>query len=210
MSDIAFDYDVFVIGSGPAGQKSAVQAAKSGKKVAIIERDSLFGGACVHKGTIPSKTLRENALRVKNMRQNAALADFELAEDTEMVTLFDRLDEVLNSHDRYMRKQIDRNNIDRIHGRASFVDSHTIKITKVDGESYDVSVDTIIIATGSYPRKPDNIPIDHEHIFDSDSILSMLYLPSSLTVLGGGVIASEYASIFQALGVKVTMILILK
>ncbi len=206
MSDIAFDYDVFVIGSGPAGQKSAVQAAKSGKKVAIIERDSLFGGACVHKGTIPSKTLRENALRVKNMRQNAALADFELAEDTEMVTLFDRLDEVLNSHDRYMRKQIDRNNIDRIHGRASFVDSHTIKITKVDGESYDVSVDTIIIATGSYPRKPDNIPIDHEHIFDSDSILSMLYLPSSLTVLGGGVIASEYASIFQALGVKVTMI----
>ena len=206
MNDVEFDYDVFVIGSGPAGQKSAVQAAKSGKKVAIIERDSLFGGACVHKGTIPSKTLRENALRVKHMRQNAALANFELAEDTEMSTLFDRLDEVLNSHDRYMRKQIDRNNIDRIHGRASFVDSHTIKITKVDGESYDVNVDTVIIAAGSYPRKPDNIPIDHEHVFDSDSILSMLYLPSSLTVLGGGVIASEYASIFQALGVKVTMI----
>lgn len=200
------NYDVFVIGSGPAGQKSAVQAAQAGKKVAIIERDSLFGGACVHKGTIPSKTLRENALRVKHMRQNAALADFELGEDTEMNTLFDRLDDVLKSHDRYMRKQIDRNNIDRIHGRASFVDNHTIKITKVDGESYDVNVDTVIIAAGSYPRKPDNIPIDHEHIFDSDSILSMLYLPSSLTVLGGGVIASEYASIFQALGVKVTMI----
>ena len=206
MSSSKFDYDVFVIGSGPAGQKSAVQAAKEGKKVAIIERDRLFGGACVHRGTIPSKTLRENALRVKHMRQNAALADFELAEDTEMVTLFDRLDEVLKSHDRYMRKQIDRNNIDRIHGRASFVDSHTIKITKVDGEAHDVSVDTVIIAAGSYPREPDNIPIDHEHIFDSDSILSMLYLPSSLTVLGGGVIASEYASIFQALGVKVTMV----
>lgn len=206
MSKIQSSYDVIVIGSGPAGQKAAIQAAKAGQSVAIIERDSLFGGACVHRGTIPSKTLRENALRVKHMRQNAALADFELSEATEMVTLIDRLDDVLKSHDRYMRKQIDRNDIDRIHGRASFIDSNTIKITKVDGDSVEISVQKIIIAAGSYPRKPDNIPIDHEHIFDSDSILSMLYLPASLTVLGGGVIASEYASIFQALGVKVTMI----
>ncbi len=206
MSKIQASYDVMVIGSGPAGQKAAIQAAKVGQSVAIIERDSLFGGACVHRGTIPSKTLRENALRVKHMRQNAALADFELSEATEMVTLIDRLDDVLKSHDRYMRKQIDRNKIDRIHGRASFVDSHTMKITKVDGDTVDVSVSKVILAVGSYPRKPDNIPIDHEHIFDSDSILSMLYLPASLTVLGGGVIASEYASIFQALGVKVTMI----
>ncbi len=206
MKKIQTNYDVLVIGSGPAGQKSAIQAAKAGQRVAIIERDSLFGGACVHRGTIPSKTLRENALRVKNMRQNAALADFELSETTEMITLIDRLDEVLKSHDHYLRKQIERNAIDRIHGRASFIDKHTVKITKVDGASVDVGVEKIIIATGSYPRKPDNIPIDHEHIFDSDSILSMLYLPSSLTVLGGGVIASEYASIFQALGVKVTMI----
>jgi len=206
MSNAQFDYDVLVIGSGPAGQKSAVQAAKAGQRVAIIERDSLFGGACVHRGTIPSKTLRENALRVKHMRQNAALADFELGEDTEMLTLINRLDEVLKSHDDYMRKQIDRNNVERLHGRASFVDNHTIKITNVSGETTDLSVNTIIIAAGSYPRTPDNIPIDHEHLFDSDSILSMLYLPSSLTVLGGGVIASEYATIFQALGVKVTMI----
>lgn len=206
MSNEQFDYDVLVIGSGPAGQKSAIQAAKSGQRVAIIERDSLFGGACVHRGTIPSKTLRENALRVKHMRQNAALAEFELGEDTEMITLINRLDEVLKSHDDYMRKQIDRNNIDRIHGRASFVDKHTVKITKVNGDTTDLAVQTVIIAAGSYPRNPDNIPIDHEHLFDSDSILSMLYLPSSLTVLGGGVIASEYASIFQALGVKVTMI----
>jgi len=201
-----FNYDVLVIGSGPAGQKSAIQAAKLGQRVAIIERDSLFGGACVHRGTIPSKTLRENALRVNNMRQNAALADFELAEDTEMNTLFDRLDEVLKSHDVYMRKQIDRNDIERIHGRASFIDQHTVKVTKVGGDTATISVNKVIIAAGSYPRTPDNVPIDHEHIFDSDSILSMLYLPSSLTVLGGGVIASEYASIFQALGVKVTMI----
>ena len=206
MSDTTFDYDVLVIGSGPAGQKSAIQAAKAEQRVAIVELDSLFGGACVHRGTIPSKTLRENALRVKNMRQNAALADFKLGEDTEMVTLIDRLDEVLKSHDKYMRKQMDRNKVERIHGRASFIDNQTIRITKVGGNTSDVRAKTIIIAAGSHPRTPDNIPIDHEHVFDSDSILSMLYLPSSLTVLGGGVIASEYATIFQALGVKVTMI----
>lgn len=201
-----FDYDFIVIGSGPAGQKSAIQAAKSGKNVAIIEQDSLFGGACVHKGTIPSKTLRENALRVKSMRQTAALAKFSLDENTEMVTLIDRLDEVLKSHHHYMLEQSNRNRITRLHGRARFIDSHTLAITQVDGKTQQIRAPHIIIATGSYPRNPDNVPIDHEHILDSDSILSMLYLPSSLTVLGGGVIASEYASIFQALGVEVTMI----
>jgi NAD(P) transhydrogenase len=202
----SFDYDVVIIGSGPAGQKSAIQASKAGQRVAIIERDNLFGGACVHKGTIPSKTLRENALRVKHMRQNAALVDFELGEDTEMATLVDRLSEVLKAHDKYMREQVTRNNIEHIHGRASFIDKQTIRITKVNGENLEIKTNKVVIAAGSYPRNPDNIPIDHEHLFDSDSILSMLYLPASLTVLGGGVIASEYATIFQALGVKVTMI----
>jgi NAD(P) transhydrogenase len=201
-----YDYDFLVIGSGPAGQKAAIQAAKANQKTAIIELDSLFGGACVHKGTIPSKTLRENALRVNNMRQNAALANFTLDEHTELATLIDRLDAVLKSHDEVMREQIDRNGIERIHARASFVDNETLQLTTVKGEVRTVTARNIIIATGSYPRKPDNVPIDHENILDSDSILSMLYLPSSLTVLGGGVIASEYASIFQALGVKVTMI----
>ena len=113
MSQQEFDYDVVVIGSGPAGQKAAVQAAKAGQSVAVIERDSLFGGACVHRGTIPSKTLRENALRVKNMRQNVALVDFELSEDTEMATLVDCLDDVLKAHDGFMREQIDRNQVER-------------------------------------------------------------------------------------------------
>lgn len=199
-------YDVVVVGSGPAGQKAAVQAAKAGKAVALLERDRLLGGACVHRGTIPSKTLRENALRVRSMRYNAALSNFQLAEDTELATLIDRLDMVLKAHDSYMQQQMNRNNIDLIHGRACFLDSHHLKIDRVRGEPLHISVDSVVIATGSFPRTPDNIPVDHEHILDSDSILSMLYLPSSLTVLGGGVIASEYASIFQALGVKVTMI----
>lgn len=199
-------FDMIVIGSGPAGQKSAVQAAKAGQTVAIIERDKALGGACVHRGTIPSKTLRENALRVNHMRQNARLADFQLGEDVELITLIDRLDEVLCSHDEFMQRQMQRNHITRLHGRASFISSTELSLEKVRGEHELYTAKNIVIASGSLPRKPDNIPIDHEYIFDSDSILSMLYLPKSLTVLGGGVIASEYASIFQALGVKVTMI----
>lgn len=199
-------FDMIVIGSGPAGQKAAVQAAKQGRKVALIERGRELGGSCVHRGTIPSKTLRENALRVKNMRMNAAIANFELAEDLELVTLISRLEEVLDAHDNYMRKQLERNNVNVIHGRAKFLSPTQVEITKVRGESLLMEAEHIVIATGSYPRNPANIAIDHENLFDSDSILSMMYLPKSLTVLGGGVIASEYASIFQALGVKVTMV----
>lgn len=200
------EFDVVVIGSGPAGQKAAVQAAKAGKTVALIERDKWLGGACVHRGTIPSKTLRENALRVKKMRENAALCSFELAEDTEMETLIDRLGQVLKAHDGFMVNQIERNDIARVHGRAKFLGPKELEISTVRGETEVIQGEHFVIASGSIPRQPDNIPIDHENIFDSDSILSMLYLPPSLTVLGGGVIASEYASIFQALGVKVTMI----
>ncbi|MFL0811604.1 MAG: Si-specific NAD(P)(+) transhydrogenase [Agarilytica sp.] len=197
---------MIVVGSGPAGQKAAVQAAKANKRVALIEKDRELGGSCVHRGTIPSKTLRENALRVKNMRMNAAIANFELAEDLELVTLINRLEEVLHAHDNYMRKQMVRNHIDLIHGRAKFLSRTAVEVTSVRGSQQILNSHNFIIATGSYPRHPKNIPIDHEHMFDSDSILSMMYLPKSLIVLGGGVIASEYASIFQALGVKVMMI----
>lgn len=203
---IQTSYDIVVIGSGPAGQKAAVQAAKAKKRVALLEKTRELGGSCVHRGTIPSKTLRENALRVRNMRLNAELAHFELAEETELATLIDQLGHVLAEHDKYMRRQLERNEINLIHGRASFISANEIKIEKVQKETEIIRSEHFIIATGSYPRQPDNIPIDHENLFDSDSILSMLYLPKSLTVLGGGVIASEYASIFQALGVSVTMI----
>ena len=198
--------DLLVIGSGPAGQKAAIQGAKAGKSVILVESSRELGGSCVQRGTIPSKTLRENALRVKNMRLNAKLANYKLPEDLELNTLINRLSEVLAAHDKYMRNQVERNGVTCIHGKASFISPHTINITQVRGNNIVVEAKNIIIATGSIPRKPDNIEVDHEHIFDSDSILSMLYLPRSLTVLGGGVIASEYASIFQALGVKVTMI----
>jgi NAD(P) transhydrogenase len=199
-------YDMIVIGSGPAGQKAAIQAAKVGRRVAMIERSRELGGSCVHRGTIPSKTLRENALRVRAMRQSAEIADFHLPEAIELATLISRLGEVIDAHDEYMRRQIARNNVELIHGRAKFVSSTQVSVTDVRGNISQLVSAHIVIATGSEPRNPGHIAIDHEHLFDSDSVLSMLYLPTSLVVLGGGVIASEYASIFQALGVKVTMI----
>jgi len=211
MSEIK-EIDFAVIGSGPAGQKAAIQAAKKGCTVILIEQDSLLGGACVHRGTIPSKTLRENAKRVNIMRENANLANFKLDESTEMTTLIDRLDEVLKAHDMFMAKQIERNNIEHIHGRANFepaqpeLDKHVIKVRFIQSDEVIIHAKQVVIATGSVPREPEDVPIDHEYIFDSDSILSMLYLPKSLTVLGAGVIASEYASVFQALGVEVTMV----
>lgn len=200
------EYDVIVIGSGPAGQKAAIEAAKAGKKTAIVEKDRTVGGACVHRGTIPSKTLRENALRVKEMRKNASFAHFEIAEETELVVLLDRLEKVLAAHDQYMRRQMMRSGVEHITGRAEFVDEKHLEITRVRQPGLLIKSESIVIASGSIPRTPANIPVDHEHILDSDSILSITYLPKSLTVLGGGVIASEYASIFQALGVEVTMI----
>jgi NAD(P) transhydrogenase len=199
-------YDVIVIGSGPSGQKAAVHAAKAGHRTAIIERDPVIGGSCVHRGTIPSKTLRENALRVKEMRRNATFANFQLAEETELAVLLKRLKKVLMAHDEYMQRQIKRENVEFIHGRAKFMDPHTLEVVRIRREPLTIQAKKIVIATGSFPRNPPSMPVDHEHVLDSDSILSLLYLPQSLTVLGGGVIASEYASIFQALGVKVTMI----
>jgi len=172
-------YDLVVIGSGPAGQKAAVQAAKAGQKVALIEKTRELGGSCVHRGTIPSKTLRENALRVRNMRMSAALANYELAEDIELVTLIDRLGEVLDAHDHYMRKQMERSNIELIHARARFISNTQLELTRVRGEKTLFEATNFVIATGSLPRQPDNIAIDHEHLLDSDSILSMsLFRPS--------------------------------
>jgi NAD(P) transhydrogenase len=199
-------FDLIVIGSGPAGQKAAVQAAKVGKRVAMVEADKVLGGACVHRGTIPSKTLRENALRIANLRHHAQLFSFSLRPDMEMAALIENMHSVINAHDGYINRQIIRNNIERIHGRGSFIDSTSIRVDKPGGQTDVLTADNFVIATGSVPRQLENIEVDHEYVYDSDSILSMIYLPQTLTVLGGGVIASEYASIFASLGVQVTMV----
>ena len=199
-------FDFIIIGSGPSGQKAAVQAAKYGKKVAVIEMERAIGGACVHCGTIPSKTLREAALELFRIKNHSATIDGNLKENVEVNALMTRLGAVTQAHDDFINKQIDRNSITRFHGRASFISGSSIRVRHLKGDDTVLTGETIFIATGSKPRDPSDINIDHEHILDSDSILSLLYLPKSLTILGGGVIACEYASIFAILGVEVTLI----
>jgi NAD(P) transhydrogenase len=199
-------YDLIVIGSGPAGQKAAIQGAKAGKHVALIEQTREVGGACVYHGTIPSKTLRETALKMVQFLHATDVFDFRMRDDIKIASLMTRLDKVVRAHGEFMKEQINRNGIDRFHGRAQFHSDQEILVRGLDGTPTMLSAPTLVIATGSRPRVPDNISIDHENILDSDSILSLVYLPKSLTVLGGGVIASEYASIFALLGVQVTMV----
>lgn len=199
-------FDVIVIGAGPAGQKAAVQGAKAGKRVALIERERGIGGSCVYRGTIPSKTLRESALHLDRLKRAGGAFEFSLKPDTQIATLLNRLEEVVKTHDTFMSKQLRRNGISLFHGRARFVSDRIIEMQAVDGAQQQFTADTIVIATGSRPRNPSEIPVDHEHILDSDSLLSMIYLPRSLAIIGGGVIGCEYASIFALLGVHVTLI----
>jgi len=199
-------YDLIVIGSGPAGQKAAIQGAKSGQRVALIEQNREVGGACVYQGTIPSKTLRESALQMMQFLHATDVFEFRMRDDVKIASLMTRLDKVVRAHGAFMAEQIARNNIERFHGRAQFVSDREILIKQVAGTTTTIAGNIVVIATGSRPRIPDHIPIDHEHILDSDSILSLVYLPKSLMVLGGGVIASEYASIFALLGTQVTMV----
>ncbi|MBS0151176.1 MAG: Si-specific NAD(P)(+) transhydrogenase [Nitrospira sp.] len=199
-------YDIIVIGAGPAGQKAAVQGAKAGKRVALIERERGIGGSCVYRGTIPSKTLRESALHLDRLKRAGEALQFNLKPDTQIATLLSRLEQVVQAHDAFMSKQLRRNGISLLHGKARFVNTHTVEMQTVDGASQQFTAGTIVVATGSRPRNPKDIPVDHEHILDSDSLLSMLYLPQSLTVVGGGVIGCEYASIFALLGVEVTLV----
>ncbi|MEM6707696.1 MAG: FAD-dependent oxidoreductase [Pseudomonadota bacterium] len=190
--------DTLVIGSGPAGQKAAIQAAKARRSVVVVEQLREVGGACVQFGTIPSKALRERALkRVSTGTQPTSINISTLLGETEVL---------VRKHDRFMRAQLERNGIDVVHGRARFVDAHRVAVHP-PGEAerrYDCS--SIVIACGSKPRHPDHVAVDHEHVYDSDSVLSIGYLPETMLVIGGGVIACEYASIFALLGVRVTQL----
>jgi NAD(P) transhydrogenase len=200
-------FDLAVIGGGPAGQKAAVQGAKAGKRVIVVEKGKSVGGACVRFGTIPSKTLRETALAFgKFQRLTGQVVDVKMPEHLQIDSLLTRKEEVITSHERYMQAQVQRNGIETRQGIAKFLSPTELEITGLSGHKSRVKADLFVIATGSAPRTPDEVPIDHEHLLDSDSILSVSYLPESLTVLGSGVIACEYASIFAALGSKVTII----
>jgi NAD(P) transhydrogenase len=200
-------FDVVVIGSGPAGQKAAIQAAKAGVRALVIEEGARPGGACVHRGTIPSKTLRETAVALGLVRRRSGgVLDVTVPEDLKLASLMTRLDLVVAAHQRFIADQLERNGIALWHGRARFASPTQVEVRGVDGSVRVATGKVIVIATGSRPRNPDDVPIDHDNILDSDSILSLSYLPGSLAVIGSGVIGTEYACTFAALGVRVTMI----
>jgi NAD(P) transhydrogenase len=202
-------FDFVIVGSGPAGQNAAISAANAGRRVLLIEADLRAGGKCVQNGTIPSKTLRETALALRNIgRRTGGVLKSELRGDHTVASLMTRLSSVIHAHQTYIEEQLRRNGIVVWHGRARFQSERVLEVVS-PGKAVArrlVTGEFIVLATGSKPRAPANVPIDHELVLDSDSILSMAYLPSSLIVLGAGVIASEYAAIFASLGVKVTMI----
>ncbi len=200
-------FDVLVLGSGPAGHKAAVQAAKVGKRVLIVDREPTAGGECVQRGTIPSKTLRESAAYMAGLRARSEdMLQIALPPQTKVASLMRRLRDVRVAHERYLSAQLERNGIVRWHGRARFLSPERVEVALLDRTKRVVVADLVVVAVGSRPRQPENVPVDHEHVLDSDSILSLIYLPASLTVLGSGVIACEFASLFAALGVKVTML----
>jgi NAD(P) transhydrogenase len=199
-------YDLIVIGSGPAGEKGAAHAVNSGKRVAIVERSSRVGGAGINTGTVPSKTLREAALYYSGLRQRGLYAiDYSLKENLSVADFMYREHIVAENEHRLTQKNLQRHDITLIHGEASLKDPHTVHITSASGEMV-IHGDVILIATGSSPFHPPGIPFDGNLIYDSDTILHMNRIPKTMAVVGGGVIATEYASIFTALGVKVILI----
>ena len=202
-----YDYDLIVVGSGPAGEKGAAQAAYFGKKVALIERAPHLGGAGINTGTVPSKTLRETALYFSGLRQRGLYGiDYSLKDNLTVGDFMYRKQTVVESEWGIIQRNLDRHHIEVIHGEASLRDAHTIRVRQPDGTETALTTHFILVATGSSPFHPPDVPFDHRLIYDSDSILSMSHIPKTMTVVGGGVIGIEYATIFTALGVQVTLV----
>lgn len=199
-------YDMLVIGSGPAGQKAAIQGAKIGKKVGIVERKRFVGGLCINSGTIPSKSLREAVLFLSGFRQrNLYGASYRVKKDITFEDLLFKCDHVVKAEQEVVQNQLIRNRVDYIVGHASFIEPHTLSVTH-DLQTDEHTADFIVIGVGTEPSRPAGIPFDDTTIIDSDGLLALKQLPKSLTIVGGGVIGCEYASILATLGIPVVLI----
>ncbi len=203
----AFQYDLFVLGSGPAGMRAAIQAAKAGRSVALAEKKSVVGGVSVNTGTIPSKTFREAVLELSGYRDREfhGLA-WTVRQKISAADLLDRVGTVVRHEIDVTRYQLLRNNIEVIAAAASFLDPHTLRLELVEGGSRTVTADKILVATGTEATRDPHIPFDGSAILTSDDILHLDGLPRTLAVVGAGVIGCEYASMFAALGVRVTLV----
>lgn len=202
-----YDYDLFVIGSGPGGQRAAVQAAKLGKRVAIAEAGGVVGGVCIAKGTIPSKTLREAALYLSGYKErNVYGASYSVKEKITMADLLHRTDYVIRTEMDVVRHQLLRNSIELHAAHASFVDAHTIRLDSPGSQQQQITADKIVVATGTNAARDTHIPFDGQRIFTSDEMLDLEDLPRTMAIIGGGVIGVEFATIFAILGVRVTLV----
>ena len=200
-------HDLVVLGSGPSGRRAAVQAAKLGRSVLVVERGRRVGGVSVHTGTIPSKTLRETVLNLSGWRERGFYGrGYRVKQDISAADLMRRLHKTLDHEVEVLEHQFGRNGVQVLAGEGSFVDPHTIAVTSADGEARHVTADIVLIAVGTQPFRPDYVPFDGCTVFDGDELLALPRLPRSLTVIGAGVIGVEYATIFSALDVAVMLI----
>ncbi|MBJ7462832.1 MAG: Si-specific NAD(P)(+) transhydrogenase [Mycolicibacterium sp.] len=202
------EYDLVVIGSGPGGQKAAIAAAKLGKTVAVIERGLMLGGVCVNTGTIPSKTLREAVVYLTGMNQRELYgASYRVKDNITPADLLARTQHVIGKEIDVVRSQLMRNRIELYVGHARFLDAHTVHVDDPNrAERVTVSGRKIVIATGTKPARPAGVEFDEHRVLDSDGILDLKSIPTSMVVVGAGVIGIEYASMFAALGTKVTVV----
>jgi NAD(P) transhydrogenase len=216
-----YDFDVLVLGSGPGGQKAAIAAAKLGRRVAVAERRHMIGGVCINTGTIPSKTLREAVLYLTGLSQREIYGQsYRLKDDITVSDLAARTQHVIGREVDVIRNQLSRNRVKVLSGTARFTDPHTVSVVdesgsqalagahsdKLHGRGAQVTADKIVIAVGTRPARPPSVDFDEETIIDSDGIIHLERVPRSMVVVGAGVIGIEYASMFAALGTKVTVV----
>jgi NAD(P) transhydrogenase len=202
-----YDYDLLVIGSGPGGQKAAIAAAKLDRRVAVVERPEMIGGVCVNTGTIPSKTLREAILYLTGTGQREIYGQsYRVKDDITVADLTSRITHVVSRENDVVRSQLTRNRVMIMQGMGYFVGPHSIEVDDLGGRTRKITADKIVIATGTRPARPSSVAFDDKTIIDSDGIIHLERVPRSMVVVGAGVIGMEYASMFAALGTKVTVV----
>ncbi|MFH1686410.1 MAG: Si-specific NAD(P)(+) transhydrogenase [bacterium] len=201
------EFDLVIIGSGPAGEKAAIEASKMRKSTAIVERHSVQGGVCIHTGTIPSKALRETVLYISGLRQRSVYGLMGgVKQNVTIRELMYRKEHVIQEELDVIQQNMARHRIDVVHGFGRLLDPHTVEVTHPGGAHSTLKAQVIIIATGTRPHHPPDIEFDSKFIYDGESILNLDQIPKTMTIVGGGVIGCEYASIFAHVGVQVTIV----
>ncbi len=203
---MSYEFDLMAIGCGPAGQKAVIQASKLGRRAVVVERRQV-GGVCVISGTIPSKTLREAVLHLTGFSQRGVYGQsYRVKEDITVEDLRTRFLDVIRRETDVIKDQLTRNHVSIVEGTARFADPHTVMVERPDGSKRQITADKIVIASGTRPARPTTVAFDDRTVFDSDGLMGLERIPGSLVVVGSGVVGVEYASIFAALGTKVTVV----